>query len=118
MNTSVGNTNFQGNNAEEKPNKTRIMITAERSPINKQARMILSKGTGRYVELKEALVKVSEIISSSHTLGLINSHLENGMESEIKLTVKKMTPRPGIRIILSGCSKAKASTMIYFSDLQ
>jgi hypothetical protein len=92
----------------------KVKITDE--PINKQAALSLTR-SDRIDKIAQALHVCAEKLMSYGAQEFIKRGLFDGNQIEYKITIKKMTGRPGYATTMSCQHKSKPVTIANYSDL-
>lgn len=79
------------------------MISADREPINRDAKLALSKGLGRVENVEMALFNIGNLIASVEFSKHARELLDAGIDLEYVLLIKK-SRQPGYTICLD-CKK-------------
>ena len=92
----------------------RVEITDE--PINKQAALSLTR-SDRIDKIAKALHVCAEKLMSYEGQEFIKRGLFDGMQIEYKISIKKMTGRPGYATIMSCQHKSSPVTLANYCEL-
>ncbi len=77
-----------------------MKITPDKTPVNKQASVQLSRGTGQIETVEAALAHFGERIASPEFAGHVRQMIEAGTNVKYELTVKKGN-QPGFIVSLN-----------------
>jgi hypothetical protein len=93
-----------------------MKITPDKAPINRQAAVQLSRGTGQVESVEEALGILGRSIASPEFAGCVRQMIEAGMNLKYELTIKKSN-QPGFVVALNYHAETKKKQLGTFLRL-